>query len=84
MSARGHNAQDRGNRSIRTTEGNVWKGTDTGKGVRLPSLNIRTGRAGGLETELRSLQQGNVDVGLLQETKLTQGIHTHHGAGYNI
>ena len=48
------------------------------------SLNIRTGRAGGLETELRALQQGNLDVVFLHEMKLTQGIHTNHGAWYNV
>ena len=48
------------------------------------SLNIWTGRAGGLETALQELQQGNVDVGLLQEKKLTQRIHKNHGVGYNV
>ena len=41
------------------------------------------GRAGGLETALWALQKGNVDVGFLQETKLTQGIHTQNSVGYN-
>ena len=59
----------------------VWKADVTGVSIRLASLNIRTGRARVLETALRALQQGNVDVGFLQETKLTQGIHTRHGAG---
>ena len=34
-------------------------------------LNIGLGRIGRLEMALRALQQGNVDVGFLQETKLT-------------
>ena len=42
------------------------------------------GRAGGLETALWALQKGNVDVGFLQETKLTQGIHTQNSVGYNV
>ena len=50
----------------------------------MASLNIRTGRAGGLETALRELHQRNVDVVFLQETKLTQGIHTRNGAGYGV
>ena len=33
---------------------------------------------------LRALQKGNVDVGFLQETRLMQGIHTCHGAGYKV
>ena len=46
---RGHNAQDRGSRYKRTTSGQVWKGTGTGRGIRLASLNIQTGRAVGME-----------------------------------
>ena len=42
------------------------------------------GRSGGLETTLRALRQGNVDVGFLQEKKLTQGIHTRHDVGYGV
>ena len=37
-----------------------------------------------LEAALRALQQGNVNIGVLQEKKLTQGIHTQHGAGYDV
>ena len=32
-------------------------------------------RVGGLEAIIRPLRQGNVDVGILQETKLTDRIH---------
>ena len=39
---------------------------------------------GVLETVLQELQQGNVDVGFIQEKILTQGIHTRHGVGYNF
>ena len=45
-------AQDRGSRYKRTTSGQVWKGTGTGRGIRLASLNIQTGRAAGLEMAL--------------------------------
>ena len=48
------------------------------------SLSIRSGRAGGLEVALRAFQQGNFDVKVLQETKLTRGIHTLYGAGYSV
>ena len=41
----------------------------------MESLNVWMRRAGGLEILLWELQQGNVDVCFLQETKLTQGIH---------
>ena len=33
---------------------------------------------------LQSPQQETVDVGFLQENNLTQGIHTQHGAGYDV
>ena len=39
---------------------------------------------GGLEAALPSLQQGIVDVGFMQETKITKGIHTRYGVGYAI
>ena len=42
-----------------------------GQGISLASLKIRTESSGKLETALRALQQGNVYVWLLQETKLT-------------
>ena len=43
-----------------------------------------SGRGGGLEAALRALQRGNVDIRVLKETKLTQGIHTRNGSGYDI
>ena len=51
---------------------------------RLVTLNIRSGQAGRLDSALRELKQGNVNVGMLQETKLTKVIHTHHSAGYSV
>ena len=82
--ARGHNAQDRGIRNGWTEGGRVQKASVRGGGIRLTSLKIQKGRARGLETAIRTLQKLNMDVGFLQETKLTQGIHTQHGAGYDV
>ena len=45
----------------------------------IATLNISSGRAGGLKAELRALRQGNVGVGVLQETKLTDRIHARQG-----
>ena len=81
---RGHNARDREIRTRRTTGGRVQKAVVTGGGIRLVSLKICKWRAGGLETALRVIQQGNVDVRFLQEKKLMQGIHTRNGVGYNV
>ena len=55
-----------------------------GQGIRLASLNIQTGWVDGLDMALRALQQGNVDVGFLQKTKMTQGTHTQRRAGYEV
>ena len=33
---------------------------------------------------LRDLQQGKVDMGVLQETKLTDRIHMRQGEGYSL
>ena len=52
--------------------------------VRLDTLNIRAGRVGGLELALRALCQGKVDMGIVQETKLTDRIHARQGEGYSI
>ena len=67
-----------GTKHTRTGRSFVWKrfrqGVRGSGKIRLTTLNIRSGRAGGLEAYLRALQQVNVDVGVLQETKLTYGI----------
>ena len=54
----------------------VPKETARGCGICIATLNIRLGRAGGLETALRALRQDNIGIKVLQETKLTRGIHT--------
>ena len=46
----------------------------------ITSLNIRSVWAVGLEAYLQSLQQGNFRMGVLQETNITGGIHTHNSA----
>ena len=54
------------------------------KWILIAKLNIRSGRLVGLEAALSALQQGNANIGVLQETKLTQGIHTWHVLGYDV
>ena len=73
-----------GGRCIQTTVGWVWKGINTGLGIRLALLNIETRRVGRLETALWALQKGKFVLGFLQYTKLNQGIHTRRSAGYNV
>ena len=64
--------------------GRGLKGVDRGRAIRITSLNIRPGRAGGLQVALRELQQGNTRTGVLQETKLAKGIHTCYSVGYKV
>ena len=60
------------------------KDSDAAIVIKIASLNIRLGQAGRLEAVLWASKQGNVDVGFLQETKLTEGIRTRYGAGYAV
>ena len=52
--------------------------------IRFGTYNIRNGRKGGLEAALRGMSQANMDLGLLQETKLTDGVYTRGSASYNV
>ena len=60
------------------------KETERGSGIRIEALSIRSGRAGGLETALHALWQGNIRIGVLQETKLTGGIYMRESSGYKV
>ena len=48
------------------------------------TYNIRNGRKGGLEAALRGMYQANMDLGILQETKLADGIYTCGSASYSV
>ena len=48
------------------------------------TYNIRNGRNGGLEAALRGMSQANMDLIILQETKLTHGIYTRGSDGYSV
>ena len=52
--------------------------------IRFRTYNIRNGQNCGLELALRGVGQSNVDVGVFQETKLTDGIYTRILAGYKV
>ena len=52
--------------------------------IRFGTYNIRNGRKGGLEAALRGMSQANMDLGILQETKLTDGNYTRGSAGYSV
>ena len=48
------------------------------------TYNIRNDRNGGLELALRGMAQANMDLGIFQETKCTEGIYTRESAGYSV
>ena len=52
--------------------------------IRFGTYNIGNGRNGGLESALRGMSQANMDLGIFQETKCTDGIYTHESAGYRV
>ena len=52
--------------------------------IRFGTYNIRNGQKGGLDMELWGMSQANMDLGILQEIKLTDGIYTRGSAGYSV
>ena len=48
------------------------------------TYNICNRRNGGLESALWGMSQANMDLGIFQETKLTDGIYTRGSAGYSV
>jgi hypothetical protein len=58
--------------------------TQGGNRITLATYNIRSGRNGRLETALRAMDQMKVDLGILTEAKLTDGIYTRCSSGYSV
>ena len=52
--------------------------------IKFGTYNIRNGRNGGLEAALRGMDQANMDLGVMQETNITDGIYTRTSAGYRV
>ena len=48
------------------------------------TYNIRNGRNGGLESALWDMSQASMDLGIFQETKLTDRIYIRWSAGYSV
>ena len=48
------------------------------------TYNICNGRNGGLKSALRGMSQANMDLGIFQEKKVTDGMYTRGSAGYSI
>ena len=52
--------------------------------IRFGTYNICNGYNRGLESALRGMYQANMDLGILQETKVTDRIYTCGSAGYSV
>ena len=50
----------------------------------LATWNIRHGGAGGLEAACRAFESLGVDIGVVQETKNVDGVHTQRSSGYSV
>ena len=59
----------------------LLEGMEMVRVIRIVSLNINLGQAGCLESTLCALQKGNIGIGVLQETKMTGGVHTQYSLG---
>ena len=59
-------------------------GTERSGTFRVGTYNIRSGRAGGMESALRAMDACGVDLGLFQETKLTDAFCTRNSSGYSV
>ena len=57
---------------------------DSGTTFRIATWNIRSGRKGGLESACRALDSLGVDIGFLQEAKLTNNVYTRSSSGYHV
>ena len=82
------NAKEKRTRPVgdSTTESS-WKGVEGDRNQAHDSNTItqnQVGAGGFLEAALRSLQKGNVRIGVLQEKKLMGDIHMHYNAGYKV
>ena len=49
--------------------------------IKFGTYNIQNGRNGGPEAALRGMAQANIDLGVFQETKCTDGVYTRASAG---
>ena len=52
--------------------------------IRFGTYNICNGHNRGLESALRGVSQSNMDLGIFQETKVTDGIYTRSSDGYSV
>ena len=58
--------------------------TDGTVPIRFSTYNIRNSRTGGVGVGTPGMSQANMDLGILQETKITNGVNTRGSAGYKV
>ena len=63
---------------------NTGSSIDGKVSIRFGTYKILNGRKGGLEVALPGTSPANTDLGILQKTKLTDGIYTRGSAGYSV
>ena len=72
----------------RVSTGEGWvKGQGVARRTRpihFGTYNIRNGQNGGLESALRVMSKANMDLGVFQETKITNSIYTHESSVYKV
>ena len=59
-------------------------GVKTWTPLRFGLYNIRNSRKGGLTLALRGMAQANLDLGVLQEIKITNGVYTCGSDVYSV
>ena len=52
--------------------------------IRFGTYNIHNSYNGGLDSALRGISQANMELGIFQEKKVTDGIYTRGSAGYSV
>ena len=52
--------------------------------IRFGTYNIQNFRNGGLELALHGMAQANVNLGLLQENNITDGVYVQDSAGFPV
>ena len=52
--------------------------------IRVGTYNIWNGINGGLDSELRGVSQANMDLGIFQEKKLSDGVYTRGSTRYSV
>ena len=80
-----------GRRGSREKENRWWGPLRRNRGsteeevpIKFGTYNIWNGRNGGLEAALRGMEQANMGLGVMQETKITDGVYTCASAGYRV